>query len=52
MIRFILGLFIIFGVAGGLDGASDYDLVYLMASAVVGFVLMLFGANAMEKKND
>lgn len=52
MIRFIVGLFIVFGVAGGLDGASDSDLFYLMAAAVIGFVLMMFGANAMEKKND
>jgi hypothetical protein len=52
MIRFIVGLLIVFGVAGGLDGSSDSDLKYLIAAAVVGLLFMLSGANSLEKKID
>ena len=52
MIRFVIGLLIIFGVAGGLDNASDGDLPYLLLAAAGGFLLMFVGSNSMERKND
>lgn len=50
MIRFVIGLLIIFGVAGGLDTVSDGDLVYSLLACAGGLLLMVFGANSMESK--
>lgn len=48
MIRFVLGLLIVFGVAGGLDNANDNDLLVLMGLAVAGLVLMYSGTRSMQ----
>ena len=45
-IRIILGLFILFGVAGGIDNATDTELLALMGTAIVGFGLMIWGIRA------
>lgn len=50
MIRFVIGLLIVFGVAGGLDAASDTDLLYMIPITIAGLLLMLAGANAVEEK--
>jgi|GEM_PF-6996987 len=52
MIRFFIGLLIIFGVSGGLDNASDADLPYLLLACAGGFLLMIIGSQSMERKND
>ena len=48
-IRFIAGLLVVFGVAGGLDTATDSQLLTLMGIAVVGFAVMYSGVRAMNK---
>ena len=47
MIRFILGLVIVFGAVGGMD-ESENSLLVLMGIAGVGLTLMYFGAEKMK----
>lgn len=47
-IRVLLGLLVLFGVAGGLDNASDAELFLLVAMSVVGALLMFSGVRAMN----
>ena len=48
MIRFILGLLMVFGVAGGLDTAGDNDLLLLIGLAITGLGLMYSGTRSMQ----
>lgn len=48
-IRTIVGLFIIFGACGGLDNATDAQLIPLVAIAIGGLMLMASGISAMKK---
>lgn len=48
MIRFILGLLLVMGVAGGIDNATDMELVYLLGIAGIGFLLMYFGSRGPQ----
>jgi len=43
MIRVIVGFFLVFGAVGGMDNATDAQLLPLMAIAVLGLVSMYFG---------
>ena len=47
-IRVILGMLLVFGVAGGIDTATDGELLILIPFALAGFGLMLAGTNAMK----
>ena len=51
MIRFIFGLFLVFGVVGGIDNTPVINqvqaLTYLFA-VVLGFVSMYFGAVKLQ----
>ena len=47
-IRVILGMLLVFGVAGGIDTATDGELLILIPLAFAGFGLMLAGTNAMK----
>ena len=47
-IRVILGLVVLMGVAGGIDVASDAELLILIAFAVIGGLLMASGVKAMN----
>ena len=49
MIRFIVGLFVVFGAVGGMDNATDGDLLPLLGLAVVGLALMYFGTEKMKQ---
>ena len=49
-IRAIVGLLIVFGAAGGLDTATDAQLLPVVAVACVGLFVMLSGVKAMEVK--
>lgn len=49
-IRVIVGLLVVFGVAGGIDNATDGQLLALIPFALVGFGLMISGANAINKQ--
>ena len=48
-IRTIAGLFITFGAAGGLDNATDMQLIPLVVIAIGGLMLMASGVSAMKK---
>lgn len=50
-IRVFLGLLVVMGVAGGIDTATDEQLFQLIPFALVGFGLMISGANAMNKEH-
>lgn len=46
MIRFFVGLLVVFGSVGGMDTATDAELLYLLPIAVVGLALMYFGSQS------
>ena len=48
MIRAILGFLIVFGSVGGLDSATDAQLIPLMIVAIFGLTLMHFGIRKMQ----
>jgi hypothetical protein len=48
-IRLAIGFLLVFGAVGGMDsGPADY-LVYQVAVAVIGLVMMFSGAKAMKQ---
>jgi hypothetical protein len=49
MIRFIVGLFVVFGAVGGMDNATDGELLPLLGVALVGLALMYFGTEKMKQ---
>jgi hypothetical protein len=49
MIRFIVGLFVVFGSAGGMDNATDEQLLPLFALALIGCLLMYWGSEKMKQ---
>ncbi len=50
MIRFIVGLLIVFGSVGGLDNTPDGSLLTLVSIAIVGLAIMASGANSLGEK--
>jgi hypothetical protein len=49
MIRFVIGLLVVFGVAGGLDAnPADEDLLLLIGLAVFGLGMMYSGTRSMN----
>jgi hypothetical protein len=50
MIRFILGLLIVFGAVGGLENDPNAPLLVLVTIALVGLGLMHSGSHAIGKK--
>ena len=48
MIRFIVGFLIVFGCAGGIDNATDAQLVPLVLTAVAGLAIMAAGVNKVR----
>lgn len=51
-IRFIGGLLLVFGAAGGIDNATDAQLLPLVALASLGLFLIYSGTKAFQKYND
>ena len=49
MIRFIVGLLVVFGAVGGMDNATDGELLPLFGLAIVGLVLMYFGSEKLKQ---
>ena len=47
-IRAIVGLVVVMGAAGGLDTATDSQLIACVAIAVAGLALMASGVSAMK----
>ena len=48
-IRCILGLLVLFGVAGGIDTATDGQLITLGVIGLAGMVMMFSGVTAMSE---
>ena len=48
MIRMIVGLLIVFGAVGGMDNATDSELLPLLALAVVGLISMYYGVRKIN----
>jgi hypothetical protein len=48
-IRAIVGLLVVFGVAGGLDTASDSQLLTLIVLGALGLGIMASGVSAMKE---
>lgn len=48
-IRFVLGIIVVMGVVGGLDNATDAQLIPLLIGAAVGIGIMYSGSKAMLK---
>jgi hypothetical protein len=46
MIRFIFGLLVVFGSVGGMDNATDAELLYLLPIAVFGLACMYYGSKS------
>jgi hypothetical protein len=51
MIRVILGFLMVFGSVGGMENASDAQLVPLMLTAIIGLTLMYFGVEKINGRN-
>lgn len=49
-IRVLAGLLVTFGSAGGLDNATNAELLPLVLTAMVGLGLMYSGVTAMNRK--
>jgi|LauGreDrversion4_2_1035121.scaffolds.fasta_scaffold1206856_2 hypothetical protein len=50
MIRFIVGLLVVFGCVGGMDTAGDEDLLILVGMTIAGLVLMYAGTRNMQER--
>lgn len=48
MIRCVVGFLMVFGSVGGLDNATDAQLLPLVAVAVAGLALMAAGVNKVK----
>lgn len=48
-IRLIVGFLVVFGAVGGIDNASDSDLMLLAGVASAGMLLMLSGLKASKE---
>ena len=51
MIRAILGFLMVFGAVGGMDNATDAQLIPLMLTAIIGLTLMYFGVEKINRLN-
>jgi len=49
MIRFIVGLLVVFGAVGGMDNATDGELLPLLGLAIAGLILMYFGSEKLKQ---
>lgn len=49
MIRFFIGFLIVFGSVGGMDTATDAQLLALVPVALVGLALMQVGVNKLNR---
>lgn len=50
MIRAIIGFLLVFGAVGGLDNATDSQLLPLIGIAFTGLALMYFGTQKMQRQ--
>lgn len=50
MIRTVIGFLMVFGAVGGMDNATDMQLLPLVAIAAIGMVSMYFGVTKINAK--
>ncbi len=50
MIRTVLGFILVFGAVGGMDNATDAQLLPLVAVALLGLTSMYFGVTKINAK--
>lgn len=48
-IRIAVGLMVMMGVAGGIDNATNEQLVYLLLWAIAGASMAMWGLSAMKR---
>ena len=48
-IRALIGFLLVFGSAGGIDNATDSELLLLAGIAAMGMMLMFSGVKAMKE---
>ena len=51
MIRVVIGFLMVFGAVGGIDNATDGQLIPLLAVVVTGMALMYFGSKKINENN-
>lgn len=51
MIRAILGFLMVFGSVGGMDNATDAQLIPLVLVAIAGLAIMAAGVNKIQTAN-
>jgi len=49
MIRFVVGFLIVFGAVGGIETATDGELLPLLGITAIGLALMYFGTEKMKQ---
>jgi hypothetical protein len=49
-IRVFIGMFIVFGAVGGMDNATDGELLLGLSIAVLGLLSMYSGVRAMKEQ--
>jgi hypothetical protein len=50
MIRFIVGLLVVFGAVGGMDANPEASLLSLVSIAIVGLLIMNSGVSSLGRK--
>lgn len=50
MIRFIVGLLLVFGAVGGMDHGDPSDIWYQIALAIFGLLLMMWASLSLSEK--
>jgi hypothetical protein len=50
MIRFIVGLFLVFGAVGGMENGDPSDIWYQIGLALVGLSLMFWASVSLSEK--
>jgi hypothetical protein len=50
MIRFIVGLFLVFGAVGGMENGDPADIWYQIGLALVGLSLMFWASVSLSEK--
>jgi len=50
MIRTVIGFFLVFAAVGGMDNATDAQLLPMIAVAVLGLTSMYFGVTKINAK--
>jgi hypothetical protein len=50
MIRFIIGLFLVFGAVGGMEHGDPLDIWYQIGLAIIGLLLMMWASLSLSER--